>query len=182
MLRFRRVPRGAAIVGGAVIASALLAVTHPLLASDEKQEQAVVTLSSQVKRVVVTRVPHQADLLEGLRQAVEKEGLKNAAIVSGAGSLTSYNLHTVSNTTFPPENVFTKGEGPWDLLTVTGYVIDGRVHAHVTIVNDQKAFGGHLEPGTRVFTFAIITFAELEEGVSLLRFDDWKWDGCLEAR
>jgi len=179
----RRLPRGTLAAGGLVLGLALLATTHPLLAGDEKPDgSAVFTLGSGVKRLVVARIPHQADLLEGLKQAVEKEGLRNAAILSGAGSLTRYHLHSVANTAFPPQNVYTEDEGPWDLLTVTGYVIDGRVHAHVTIVDDQKAFGGHLEPGTRVFTFAIVTFAELEDRVSLSRFDDWKWNGTPETR
>jgi uncharacterized protein len=52
---------------------------------------------------------------------------------------------------------------------VTGYVIEGRVHAHITIVNTERAFGGHLEPGTKVFTFAVVTLAELDAGASLAR-------------
>jgi hypothetical protein len=143
----------------------------------EEGHRAVFILPSRIQRIVVARVPSGTDLLEGLQEAVRKEGLRNAAILSGAGSLTSYHVHSVGNTTLPAKNVYTRGDGPWDLLTVTGYVIDGRIHAHVTIVDAQKAFGGHLEPGTRVFTFAIVTLAELEEGVSLARFDDSRWNG-----
>jgi hypothetical protein len=35
--------------------------------------------------------------------------------------------------------------------------------------------GGHLEPGTTVFTFAIITLGVLEDGVDLTRFDEPGW-------
>jgi len=61
------------------------------------------------------------------------------------------------------------------LLTTTGYVIDGRVHAHISFSDTQKTLGGHLEPGTRVFTFAILTLGVLEEPASLQRFDDYTW-------
>ena len=37
----------------------------------------------------------------------------------------------------------------------------------------DKAFGGHLEPGTNVFTFAVITLGVLDDTVDLSRVDDW---------
>jgi uncharacterized protein len=176
-----RIPsRGAVVVwmaGGFLLGS--IAVSA---AEEQKGERAVFSLASRVERVVVARVPNGIDLLEGLQAVVKKEGVRNAAIVSGSGSLTSYHVHTVGNTTLPSKNVFSKGEGPWDLLSVTGYVIDGRIHAHITIVDAARAFGGHLEPGTKVFTFAIVTFGELEEGASLARFDDSSWNGAPELR
>lgn len=181
MRSLRRPLSSAAVVFAWVVALAELMAGSTRAADTPGAERVVFTLSSHVQRVVVARIPNGADLLAGLQEAAKKEGLKNAAIVSGAGSLTSYHLHAVGNTTFPPKNVYTKGQGPWDLLSVTGYVIDGRIHAHVTVVDDKRAFGGHLEPGTRVFTFAIVTFAELEEGASLGRFDDWNWGGEPEA-
>ena len=54
-----------------------------------------------------------------------------------------------------------KGEGPFDILAVTGHVMGGRVHAHLTFSDEEKAMGGHLEPGSHVLTFAIVTLAEL---------------------
>jgi len=68
-----------------------------------------------------------------------------------------------------------KDDVPTDLLTVTGYVIDGRVHCHITFTTEEKALGGHLEPDTKAFTFAIITLGVLDEPVSLGRFDDYTW-------
>lgn len=172
--------RGAVVTFMWIATGSAVAATE---AGDAAQgEREVTTLASRVQRVVVARVPSGADLLEGLQQAVQKEGIRNAAIVSGAGSLTRYHVHAVGNTTLPAVNAYTKGEGPWDLISVTGYVIDGRIHAHITIVDTQRAFGGHLEPGTRVFTFAIVTLAELEEGASLARFDDSTWNGSPEVR
>ena len=133
------------------------------------------TTSTQFKRVVVVRMKNQVDILQGLRDAVAQEKIKNAVILSGAGSLVSYHVHVVSNTTLPATEAFTKGEGPYDLLTTTGYIIDGRVHCHISFADPQKALGGHLEPGTRVFTFAIITLGVLEDGASLKRMDDQTW-------
>jgi predicted DNA-binding protein with PD1-like motif len=55
---------------------------------------------------------------------------------------------------------------------MNGYVINGKVHAHVTLANPDKAFGGHLEPGTTVFTFAIVTIGVFSDDVDLSRVDD----------
>jgi predicted DNA-binding protein with PD1-like motif len=66
----------------------------------------------------------------------------------------------------------TNPKGPADLVSMNGYVINGRVHAHMTLANPDRAFGGHLEPGTKVFTFAIVTLGVMAEGVDFNRLDD----------
>jgi hypothetical protein len=38
--------------------------------------------------------------------------------------------------------------------------------------NADKAFGGHLEPGMNVFTFAIVTVGVLSDDTDLSRIDD----------
>ncbi|MCU0914916.1 MAG: DNA-binding protein [Planctomycetes bacterium] len=135
----------------------------------------VLTLSGTFERIVVVRLRRGMDLLDGLKQAVAQEKIRNAAILSGVGSLTAFHAHAVSNTTLPATNVFFKGEGPQDLLNVNGYVLDGRVHAHLVFSNDTQGLGGHLEPGTTVFTFAIVTLGVLQDGADLTRFDDPNW-------
>ena len=136
---------------------------------------AIHSINSNFNRIAIVRLKNGTDLLDGLKKAVKKEGIKNAVILSGIGSLTSYHVNALDNTTFPTKNIFFKAEGPQDLLNVNGYVIDSRIHAHITFSDEEKALGGHLEPGTRVFTFAIITLGILEGDANLRRFDDWKW-------
>jgi predicted DNA-binding protein with PD1-like motif len=133
------------------------------------------TFSADFERIVITRMTFDTDVLEALKRSVAQERIKNAVILSGIGSLRSYNVHSVSNTTFPSTNVFMKGEGPYDLTAVNGYVIDGRVHAHITFSNEEKALGGHLEPGTRTFTFVIVTLGVFGDDVDLTRIDDKNW-------
>lgn len=110
------------------------------------------------------------DLLEGLQQAARELGIRDGAFLGGVGSLTSYHVHVVSSTDLPPENAFMKGEGPFDILAITGHVLGGRVHAHLTFSDTEKAMGGHLELGCSVLTFAVVTLAEL------LDTDMAKWD------
>jgi uncharacterized protein len=133
----------------------------------------VYALTGQFDRVLVLRFKNQADLLAGLERMVKEHKIRNAVILSGIGSVKSYHYHTVSNGTFPSKNVFVKNpDGPADITNMNGYVIDGRVHAHLTLADPDKAFGGHLEPGTTVFTFAVVTVGVFKDGMDLNRVDD----------
>jgi predicted DNA-binding protein with PD1-like motif len=124
------------------------------------------------ERYFITRLKHQKDILEGLNEIVKAEKIKNAVILTGIGSVTNYHIHVVDNKTFPSENVFIKKDIPMDVTNITGYIVDGRVHCHITLSDENMAIGGHLEPGTRVFTFCIITIGILNDDSSLKRFDD----------
>lgn len=133
------------------------------------------TFASKFDRIVIVRMTYGTDMLDGLTKAVGREGIRNAVILSGIGSLTSYHVHVVSNTTFPTRNAFIKDEGPYDLTAVNGYVVNGRIHAHITFSDDKKALAGHLEPGTKAFTFIIVTLGVFGDEVDLDRLDDKQW-------
>lgn len=134
---------------------------------------AAYTLTSQFQRIVIVRVKYQTDLLAGLQSAVKENQVTNAVILSGIGSVRGYHLHAVSNRTFPSKDTFIQDPtSPADLVSMNGYVIGGRIHAHVTLANSDKAFGGHLEPGTEVFTFAIVTLGVLDGNLDMSRLDD----------
>lgn len=115
---------------------------------------------SNLGRMILIRVDPGEDLLEALERAVTDHGVENGAFVSGAGSLRSWHFHVVSSRELPPDNAFVKGETPVDIVALTGFVLGGRVHAHVTMTDDSIAFGGHLEPGCEVLTFAMVALVE----------------------
>jgi hypothetical protein len=133
----------------------------------------VYAIGGRFDRVVTLRFKFDADLLAGIEKMVKQEKIRNAVILSAAGSVRGYQVHQVSNRTFPSKNMFVKDPtAPADLIAMNGYVINGKVHAHVTLANPDKAFGGHLEPGTTVFTFAIVTLGVLTDDSDLTRADD----------
>jgi len=133
----------------------------------------VYALSGQFERILILRLKHDVDLLPGLEREIKRLGIQNAVLLSGIGSVRGYHVHTVSNRSFPSRNVYVKDPlAPADIQAMNGYVIDGRVHAHVVLSNPEHSFGGHLEPETRVFTFAIITLGVLKQGLDLSRLDD----------
>lgn len=130
-------------------------------------------LDGQFDRIVVVRFKYQTDLLPALERVVRQQKIRHAAILSAAGSVRSYHYHAVSNTTLPSKDIFVQNtEAPADIVSMNGYVIDGRIHAHITFADADRAFGGHLEPGTQVFTFAIVTIGVFMDGIDLSRMDD----------
>jgi len=133
----------------------------------------VYAVPGRFERVLVLRFKYETDLLSGIEKMVKQEKIRNAVILAGAGSVTGYQVHQVSNRTFPSKNTFVKDPtAPADLIGMNGYIINGKIHAHMTLANPDKAFGGHLEPGTIVFTFAIVTVGILDDGADLSRVDD----------
>jgi predicted DNA-binding protein with PD1-like motif len=104
---------------------------------------------------------------------VKQNKIRNAVILSGIGSVSSYRFHVVNNCTLPPKNILVKKlKAPADIASMNAYVINRRVHAHVTFSNADKAFGGHLEAGTNVFRFAVITMGVLSDSADLTHVDD----------
>jgi predicted DNA-binding protein with PD1-like motif len=132
----------------------------------------VYAITGHFDRIVVLRFKYQTDLLAGLQKMVKQENIRNGVILSAVGSVRGYQVHQVSNRTLPSHNTFTKNPTqPADVVSMNGYVIDGRLHPHITLATPDKVIAGHLEPGTEVFTFAAVTIGVMNDA-DLRRLDD----------
>jgi predicted DNA-binding protein with PD1-like motif len=163
------------LIQGSTISDCLAGDLEPGISGASGATAEISVATGKFNRILVIRLRQGEDLLKGLQKAVVQEGVKNGVFMGAFGSLTSYHVHVVNNTTFPPKNIYTKGKGPFDILSVTGAVIDGRLHPHLALSDSKRAYGGHLEEGSLVFTFAVVTLGVFEEGIRLDRFDDWNW-------
>jgi len=135
-----------------------------------------VALSTKIERVVLIRFRNQSDLLAGIEKHVQELRIRNAVILSGIGSALSAQYHVVSNRSFPSRNLIIENPAlSADIANLSGYVLNGKIHAHITFADPDKAFGGHLEAGTRVFTFAVVTLGVLPDDIDVSRFDDKNW-------
>jgi len=132
----------------------------------------MIARSSAMGRLIVIRMNAGEDLLRALEAAVREQGVRNGVFVGGAGSLSSYRVHVVKTTNLPPGETIFEGEEPLDVLTITGAVLDGRVHAHVTFSNTDNARGGggHVHEGCRILTFGLAVLAETPDA-NLADFD-----------
>ncbi|HUB79376.1 MAG TPA: PPC domain-containing DNA-binding protein [Bryobacteraceae bacterium] len=130
-------------------------------------------INGHFDRIAIVRLKYQTDLLAGLEKIVQQQHIRNAVILSAIGSVRNYQVHAVSNRTFPSRDTFTQDpSAPADVIGMSGYVIDGRIHAHISMATPEKAFGGHLEPGTNVFTFVAVTIGVLADPIDIRRIDD----------
>ncbi len=136
----------------------------------------VVAISTRFERVVVLRFKFETELLSALEKAVKDNKIKNGIILNGFGSVRNWQVHQVSNRTLPSKNMFVKDpSAPADIAAMSGAILNGRLHPHITLSNPDKAFGGHLEPETNVFTFCVITIGVLPDNLNISRLDDKNW-------
>jgi predicted DNA-binding protein with PD1-like motif len=132
----------------------------------------VYALTGHFDRIVILRFKYKAELLAEMEKMIKQEHIQNGVILAGIGSVRGYQVHQVSNRDFPSQDTYEKNPTlPADLVSMNGYVIDGRIHAHMTLATPHKVIAGHLEPGTQVFTFVIVTIGVMN-GTDLARIDD----------
>src|SRR5947209_4641262 len=128
-------------------------ITTAVSPADAKANSASVpsvqSIPTQFERVLVLRFKYDTDLLAGLEQAVKQNKIRNGVILNGFGSVRNYQVHQVSNRTLPSKNMFVKdAAAPADIAAMSGFILNGRLHHHITLSSPAKAIGGHLEPGT----------------------------------
>ena len=129
------------------------------------------TMEGTVKRIVVIRLEAGEDLLEGMEKGVKEKKVLHGSILSVVGSISSYHLHTVKTTQLPPGRITYSEKGlAYDIIGGIGLILNGRVHAHLSICDHSEVIGGHLHEGTEVLTFAMITVAEFD-GMELTDLD-----------
>lgn len=154
-------------------------ITHPAKPADDARPNNpaipdVEALSRQLQRIVVLRFKYNTNLLDGLQKAIASQHIHNAIILSGVGSVRNYQVHQVANRDLPVKESWVQNPtGPADIVGMSGFVAAGRVHPHIVLADQNHAFGGHLEPDTTVFTFAVVTLGVLDDKLDLSRFDDW---------
>lgn len=115
------------------------------------------------KKMHVIRMEENEDILLTLQKAIGENKIQNAIIISGLGSVKSFHYHVVASCENPPKEEFTKQSYPSDIVNINGLVMDGRIHSHIILSNKEKCYGGHLELGTVVLTFAVVVLLEVEE-------------------
>ena len=116
--------------------------------------------------VVTIGIEPREMLLETIREALKKHGIKNGAVVSGIGTLKSCHLHHIEHCDFPPSNRFFTIEKPLELSSISGIIADGEPHLHVVVsYADEETYSGHLEDSSEVLylaEIAILVFNDLK--------------------
>jgi predicted DNA-binding protein with PD1-like motif len=124
--------------------------------------------SMDVKKIHILRIDPGEDVLESVRRLLKDARIRQAVVLGGYGTLAAYHLHWVMHNRIPTDNLFRRGEGGIELLSMNGLVVEGEPHIHITLSMPDGAFGGHLEPGCIAYVVCEVFLAEVE-GVRLSR-------------
>lgn len=124
----------------------------------------------------VVRLDFDEDILITLRKAIKELGIENGIIVCGAGSVKDYKYHDVKFREIPTYQAYAEASEPADIISITGFIIDGRIHAHISMGKPGQAFGGHLEEGCIILSFGAVMITKIDESLDGLDFP-----GTLES-
>lgn len=157
---------------GKIILTALLGLS--LNAYSQVDSKDIQIITSNFERVEIVKMKPGTDLLEGLSRVVQEKKIKNAVILNGIGSVTDYHYHVVTDKNLPPAQEYPKASVAMDLVAVQGFVLNGRIHAHIALSDENSMVGGHLEPGTRALTFFVLTIGVLPDSLEMENLDRYR--------
>jgi predicted DNA-binding protein with PD1-like motif len=120
----------------------------------------VKSIPAEITRLWFWKVETSEDILEVLQEEVRKNNISSGIFLSGIGSVSQFRVHVVKSTALPPGSEIFGAEGSYDLDSLMGFVIAGRVHVHIVLSDTGSTVGGHLEAGTIALTFCSLVFAE----------------------
>lgn len=129
----------------------------------------MISRTTEIKRIVMIRVNPKEDILLSIRQAVKDNNIQNGVILAGIGSVRKSHFHVVASNDLPPDEAYPKSDQPLDLTALQGFIINGRVHAHISFSDERNGFGGHLEEGCLALTFTAIVIGELSD----INLEEW---------
>ena len=121
-------------------------------------------------RTFLLRLDAGEDVLNSIKELIQKESLQDAYVASAIGTLESCVLHMVMTTGYPPVEHFERWENkPLELASIDGIIADGVPHLHTVVSDHHMAYAGHLEEGSRVLYLAEIVIVELMAGLKRVR-------------
>ena len=119
--------------------------------------------AGQVVRTLIVRFDYGDLLLEGIRAVIESEGIETGYVTAGIGTFDRCRMHMITTTGFPSQDRIVEMEGPIELIGLAGFIAGGEPHIHMTVSDTERAYGGHLEPGSRVLYLGEVRIDVLSE-------------------
>ncbi len=95
------------------------------------------------------------DLKQSIVKYVDESKITAGYIITCVGSLTDYHIR------FANKSVGTKGNGHFEIVSLTGVLSTEGSHIHISVSDSTgKTIGGHLMDGCTVYTTAEIVIGE----------------------
>ena len=125
-----------------------------------------------MKKTHIFRLKPGNDLRKEIESFVKNKGILAGWIACGVGSLTDYTIR------FANQKEGKKGNGYFEIVSLTGTVSVNGCHIHISISDEiGRTIGGHLLDGNVVYTTAEIVIVEAEGFVFNREVDEetgWK--------
>jgi predicted DNA-binding protein with PD1-like motif len=131
----------------------------------------------RMARIVMGKLKMDIDLLEGIQELANREGVRTGVILSGVGALRKATFRNLK--TLPPDlkvekhhRLYLEVEQPMEIVSLTGWMAtredgDLEVHAHFsasTVMEDKVVtLGGHLIPGVITSVKGVVVIGVIEE-------------------
>lgn len=114
------------------------------------------------KKYWVIRVDPGKDVLLTIEEFIKEKGIVQGMVIMGYGTLSRVHMHWVTHNKFPTDNLFETWDGGFELMSMNGMIVEGKVHIHFTGASAKGAFGGHMEEGCICYVLTEIGILELD--------------------
>lgn len=120
-------------------------------------------ISDIIEFIIINLYPNEY-LLESILSYLKENNIGYACVISGIGTLKKLSFHRILTTEENPTNEFITLEGPFELSSTQGLIINYEPHLHFVASDLQNTYSGHLE-----FNSQVLYLAEFV----LVAFDDF---------
>lgn len=128
------------------------------------------SLNNEDEIIIINLEPDEL-LLESVLEYLKDSNIKNSCVVSGIGTLKKLSYHRVLNTDYNPQNEFLTIEGPIELSSLQGLILNLEPHLHFVASDLENVYTGHLEYNSQILYLAEIMLITLKE-FNLIRMPD----------
>ena len=116
--------------------------------------------STGIGRHIVMHLGKGELILENIEKIAMERSIQTG-IVSGIGAARKMRFHRIMNTNDLADNGFMTCEGPIEVGSISGLIIDGKPHLHTVFSTLEETYAGHMEHGCEVQYVAEISILEL---------------------
>lgn len=135
--------------------------------------------SEQVGRTFIINLERGDLLRETLSELAKREGIKNAAVLSGIACCDEINMQMTTTYNFPIGFYVEQLKEPLELASLDGTIVNFEPHIHGVVSNSSKTWAGHLLDGCSILYVGEVIIQELlgnelirkpdENGVNLIK-------------
>jgi hypothetical protein len=115
---------------------------------------------------VAVRCDPGDDLLASIERAIGIHDLRDAAVVTGVGTLATLRVYYLDTSKLSrprdERDVVVEEDGNWEITALSGVIADGDPHVHVGVHEGTQTLGGHLLRGTEVSALAEVLLRRTE--------------------